>query len=244
MTEGALRVALERNEIPYEIAKEKARSTGRRSTSTWRTRSDGSGRCGHDPARLADARALRPHVHGADNAEHPLYVVHRALYGSYERFIGILVEHFAGAFPVWLAPVQLRIIPVGEDHREAARALAEKLSDFRVEVDDSDETVGKRIRNAEVEKIPYTVVYGDRESEDALAVRERGGEQSTRSLDDLVKELAASLQPASRGAAVPHPQRRGDAKPGFKRGEEMSEAAACSGFVVEKEEQKSLVKSL
>ena len=130
---------------------------------------------------------------GADNAEHPLYVVHRALYGSYERFIGILVEHYAGAFPVWLAPVQLRIIPVGEDHREAARALAEKLSDFRVEVDDSDETVGKRIRNAEVEKIPYTIVYGDRESEDALAVRERGGEQSTRSLDDLVKELAASL---------------------------------------------------
>ena len=130
---------------------------------------------------------------GPDNAEHPLYVVHRALYGSYERFIGILVEHYAGAFPVWLAPVQLRIIPVGEDHREAARALAEKLSDFRVEVDDSDETVGKRIRNAEVEKIPYTIVYGDRESEDALAVRARGGEQSTRSLDELVKELAASL---------------------------------------------------
>ena len=62
-----------------------------------------------------------------------------------------------------------------------------------MEVDDSDETVGKRIRNAEVEKIPYTIVYGDRESEEALAVRERGGEQSTRSLDDLVKELAASL---------------------------------------------------
>ena len=82
---------------------------------------------------------------------------------------------------------------MGEDHREAARALAEKLSDFRVEVDDSDETVGKRIRNAEVEKIPYTVVYGDRESEDTLAVRERGGAQSTRSLDELVKELAASL---------------------------------------------------
>ena len=82
---------------------------------------------------------------------------------------------------------------MGEDHREAARALAEKLSDFRVEVDDSDETVGKRIRNAEVEKIPYTIVYGDRESEDALAIRERGGEQSTRSLDDLVEELAASL---------------------------------------------------
>ena len=130
---------------------------------------------------------------GPDNAEHDLYVVHRALYGSFERFLGILIEHYGGAFPFWLAPVQIRIIPVGEDHREATHALAEKLSQFRVEVDDSDETVGKRIRNAEVEKIPYTIVYGDRESEEALAVRERGGEQSTRSLDDLVKELAASL---------------------------------------------------
>jgi threonyl-tRNA synthetase len=126
---------------------------------------------------------------GADNAEHDLYVVHRALYGSFERFIGILIEHFAGAFPVWLAPVQVRIIPVGLDHREAAAALADKLGDFRVEVDDSDETVGKRIRNAEVEKIPYVVVWGDKESEDSIAVREHGGEQSTKSLDELLAEL-------------------------------------------------------
>jgi threonyl-tRNA synthetase len=126
---------------------------------------------------------------GADNAEHDLYVIHRALYGSYERFIGILIEHYGGAFPVWLAPVQVRIVPVGEDHRDAAVALAEKLAEFRVEVDDSDETVGKRIRNAEVEKIPYVVVWGDKESEDAIAVREHGGEQSTKSLDELLGEL-------------------------------------------------------
>jgi threonyl-tRNA synthetase len=130
---------------------------------------------------------------GADNQEHHPVVIHRALLGSLERFIGILVEHFGGAFPLWLAPVQIRIVPVGEDHREAAHAIAEKLSDFRVEVDERDETVGKRIRDAEVEKIPYVVVYGDRESEDSLAVRERGGEQSTRSLDDLVTELTATL---------------------------------------------------
>jgi threonyl-tRNA synthetase len=130
---------------------------------------------------------------GPDNVEHTPYVIHRALLGSLERFIGILIEHYGGAFPLWLAPVQIRIIPVGEGHREAARQLAERLSEFRVEVDDSDETVGKRIRNAEVEKIPYTIVYGDRESEDALAVRERGGEQSTRTLDELVTELTATL---------------------------------------------------
>ena len=126
---------------------------------------------------------------GPDNTEHDLYVIHRALYGSFERFIGILIEHYGGAFPLWLAPVQVRIVPVGEDHREAAKALAEKLSGFRAEVDESDETVGKRIRNAEVEKIPYVVVWGDKESEDSLAVRERGGEQSTKSLDELLAEL-------------------------------------------------------
>jgi threonyl-tRNA synthetase len=130
---------------------------------------------------------------GADNREHPVFVIHRAFFGSFERFIGILTEHYAGAFPLWLAPVQVRIIPVGEGHREAAKALADKLSDFRVEVDERDETVGKRIRDAEVEKIPYTVVYGDRESEETLAVRERGGDQSTKSLDELTRELAATL---------------------------------------------------
>jgi threonyl-tRNA synthetase len=131
---------------------------------------------------------------GPDNVEHTPYVIHRASFGSLERFIGILIEHYAGAFPFWLAPVQVRVIPVGEDHREAARALAEKLGDFRVEVDDSDETVGKRIRNAEVEKIPYVLVWGDKESEDAIAVRERGGEQSTKSLDALLAELGTAAK--------------------------------------------------
>jgi len=125
---------------------------------------------------------------GADNREHDLYVVHRALYGSFERFIGILTEHYAGAFPFWLAPVQVRIIPVGDGHREAAHALAARIP-YRVEVDDSDETVGKRIRNAEIEKIPYVVVYGDKESEESLAVREHGGEQSTKSLAAFLEEL-------------------------------------------------------
>jgi threonyl-tRNA synthetase len=193
MTEGALRVALERNEISYEIAEGEGAFYGPKIDLHME---DALGRKWQMGTIQLDSQMparFGLSYMGPDNAEHPLYVVHRALYGSYERFIGILVEHYAGAFPVWLAPVQLRIVPVGEDHREAARALSEKLSDFRVEVDDSDETVGKRIRNAEVEKIPYTIVYGDRESEDALAVRERGGEQSTRSLDELVKELAASL---------------------------------------------------
>src|SRR5215212_7320331 len=127
---------------------------------------------------------------GADNKEHTPYVIHRALLGSLERFIGILTEHYAGSFPFWLAPVQVRILPVGEEHRADAGALAEKLAGFRVEVDERDETVGKRIRDAEVEKVPFVVVYGDRESEESLAVRERGGEQSTKSLEEFRAHLA------------------------------------------------------
>ncbi|HXE93637.1 MAG TPA: threonine--tRNA ligase [Gaiellaceae bacterium] len=127
---------------------------------------------------------------GADNADHRPIVIHRALLGSLERFAGILIEHYAGAFPFWLAPVQIRIIPVGEDHREPARALKERLGDYRVEIDERDDTVGKRIRDAEVEKIPYVIVYGDKESDESLAVRKRGGEQSTLSLDGLRAELS------------------------------------------------------
>jgi threonyl-tRNA synthetase len=128
---------------------------------------------------------------GADNAEHDPVVIHRALLGSLERFTGILIEHYAGAFPFWLAPVQIRIIPVGEDHRAPARELKEKgLADYRVEVDERDETVGRRIRDAEIERIPYVIVYGDKESEGSLAVRKRGGEQSTLSLDALRAEIS------------------------------------------------------
>jgi threonyl-tRNA synthetase len=127
---------------------------------------------------------------GADNTDHDPVVIHRALLGSLERFTGILIEHYAGAFPFWLAPVQIRIIPVGEDHREAASRLKEELGDYRVEVDERDETVGKRIRDAELEKIPYVIVYGDKESDESLAVRKRGGEQSTLSLDGLRAEIS------------------------------------------------------
>ncbi len=129
---------------------------------------------------------------GTDNQEHTPYVIHRALLGSLERFIGILVEHYGGEFPFWLAPVQLLVLPVGADHREAARELAGRLREagYRVEVDERDDTVGKRIREAELEKVPYVIVYGDRESDDSLAIRERHGAQSTKSLRELLDDLA------------------------------------------------------
>ena len=138
---------------------------------------------------------------GADNQEHAPVVIHRALLGSLERFIGILIEHYGGAFPFWLAPVQARVIPVGEGHRPQAGALRDRLAaeGYRVELDDRDETLGKRIRDAELEKVPFVVVYGDRESDDALAVRERGGGQSTalarRARSGGLPELASEADP-------------------------------------------------
>jgi len=130
---------------------------------------------------------------GSDNGEHTPYVIHRALFGSLERFIGILLEHYGGDLPFWLAPVQVRVLPVGEGHLEAANDLARRLLPYRVEVAEPTETIGKRIRAAELDKIPFTVVYGDRESDESLAVRERGGEQSTLSLAELVARLAPLL---------------------------------------------------
>jgi threonyl-tRNA synthetase len=132
---------------------------------------------------------------GPDNHEHPVFVIHRAFFGSFERFIGILIEHYAGAFPFWLAPVQVRLIPVGEGHREAVHGLQERIAaeGFRVDVDERDETLGKRIRDAEVEKLPFTIVYGDRESDESLAVREHGGGQSTLNLQELLDRFRAEI---------------------------------------------------
>jgi threonyl-tRNA synthetase len=190
LTEAALEEALKLNDIPYELAAGEGAFYGPKIDLHME---DALGRKWQMGTIQLDSqmpsRFGLTYV-GPDNREHPLYVIHRALYGSFERFIGILIEHYGGAFPFWLAPVQLRIIPVGEDHRQAAHALAEGLDEYRVEVDERDETVGKRIRDAEVEKIPYVIVYGDRESDEALAVRRHGGEQSTLSLERLRADLA------------------------------------------------------
>jgi threonyl-tRNA synthetase len=129
---------------------------------------------------------------GEDNREHQIVVIHRAVMGSFERFIGILTEHYAGAFPFWLAPVQVRILPVGQAHHDGAQGIALRLREagYRVDVGEPTETIGKRVRAAELEKIPFVVVFGDRESEESLAVRERGGAQETLGLAALVTKLA------------------------------------------------------
>ncbi len=131
---------------------------------------------------------------GDDNAEHTPAMIHRALLGSLERFVGVYLEHTGGELPVWLAPEQVRVIPVADDYAVAAAEVAEELRDqgIRVGVDERVETLGRRIRDAELAKIPYVVVWGERESRDALAVRRHHGEQSTLSLGALAGEIAAA----------------------------------------------------
>jgi threonyl-tRNA synthetase len=121
---------------------------------------------------------------GADNTEHTPALIHRALLGSFERFLGVYLEHTGGELPVWLAPVQARVVPVADRHAAAAEALRDELAALgvRADVDASDETIPKRIRAAELEKIPYVIVFGDREAGgETLALRVRG--------EDAVREL-------------------------------------------------------
>jgi len=115
------------------------------------------------------------HYVGADDAEHRPVMIHRALLGSFERFIGILIEHYAGEFPVWLTPVQAIVLPIADRHLEAARAVLGALTGagLRAELDERTESVGRKIRDAELRKLPYMLVIGDREAEDgSVAVRE------------------------------------------------------------------------
>jgi threonyl-tRNA synthetase len=115
---------------------------------------------------------------GADNAEHRPVMIHRALMGSFERFIGILIEHYAGEFPVWLTPVQAIALPIADRHNDAAAAAVARLREagLRAELDDRTESVGRKIRDAELRKIPYMLVVGDREAEEeTVAIRRHGG---------------------------------------------------------------------
>ena len=133
---------------------------------------------------------------GADNADHQPVMIHRALMGSYERFIGILLEDTAGELPVWLVPTQAIVLPIADRHVEKARAVRDELraQGARVEVDDRTESVGRKIREAELRKIPYMLVVGDREAEDGtVSVREhRRGDTGSVAVSEFAAILAAA----------------------------------------------------
>jgi threonyl-tRNA synthetase len=124
---------------------------------------------------------------GADNAEHCPVVIHRAIFGSFERFVALLIEHYAGAFPTWLAPIQAIVLPIADRHAAYADSVRARLTEagVRVDVDARQEKIGYKIREAQLQKIPYMLVAGDREvSEGTVAVRSRtGGDQGPSLLD-------------------------------------------------------------
>jgi threonyl-tRNA synthetase len=134
---------------------------------------------------------------GADNAEHTPVMIHRALVGSMERFVGILIEHYAGRFPVWLAPVQVILLPVADRHVEYARAVEEGLraESIRTRIDERSESVGKKIRDAELARAPYMLVLGDKEEEQgAVSVRSHEeGDIGAMSLDEFASLLSKEI---------------------------------------------------
>jgi threonyl-tRNA synthetase len=135
---------------------------------------------------------------GADNSRHRPFMVHRALFGSVERFFAILLEHYAGAFPTWLAPVQVQVLPVRDAHEPYASSVATALLEarFRAEPVPADEPLGARVRRAKLEKIPYVLVVGDDDvAAGTVGVNTRGGERPERgvAVADLVARLAVDV---------------------------------------------------
>ncbi len=145
----------------------------------------------HHPARLPAPRALRAGVRGCGQRRSPI-MIHRVVLGSIERFIGVITEHFAGAFPTWLAPVQVKVLPITDRAAEYADQVAAKLDalGYRVETDHRSEKIGFKIRQAQLEKVPYMLVVGDKEAETGdVAVRNRHGEQTVMSFGAFAAKL-------------------------------------------------------
>jgi threonyl-tRNA synthetase len=141
---------------------------------------------------------------GADNAEHRPVMIHRALLGSFERFIGILIEHYAGELPLWLAPVHALVLPIADRHIDYAREVRERLTaaGVRAEVDERTESVGRKIRDGELRKAPLMLVVGDKEQEAGqVAVRRhREGDQGAASVDEVIERIRVEIE--GRGAIL------------------------------------------
>jgi threonyl-tRNA synthetase len=192
--EAALRGALERRGLEYELNEGDGAFYGPKIDLHMTDSIGRSWQLGTVQLDYSMPERFDIHYQGADDRPHRPVMIHRALLGSFERFIGILTEHYAGEFPVWLAPVQALVLPIADRHAEYAARVAERLraDGARVEVDARGESVGRRIRDAELRKIPYMLVVGDREADAGeVALREHGrGDEGTVGLEDFAARLA------------------------------------------------------
>ena len=191
--EATLRDALEQNQLEYKIAKGDANFYGPKidqlvQDSLKREHQLGTIQLDFQLPLNFGLTYVNEH-----NAESSPVVIHRAIYGSFERFIAILIEHYAGAFPVWLAPVQVKVLSISEKTAEYARRVYERLfdEDLRVELDVRDDKIGAKIRDAQLEKVPYMLITGPKEAEaGAVAVRSRvKGDEGAVPLEEFIARL-------------------------------------------------------
>ena len=210
--EAMLQRALERKGIPFRVDEGGGAFYGPKIDIKFR---DAIGRLWQGPTIQLDfnlPERFELEYTGPDNRPHRPVMVHRAIFGTLERFIGNLIEHFAGAFPVWLAPEQVRIVPISEAQAEAARSVGARLkaAGIRTHVDAGHETLNYRIREAELQKVPYMAVIGQREADgDSVALRARGAgkKQEVMTVDALIERLleevrSRALPPAAQAEAA------------------------------------------
>lgn len=195
---NALREAIETAGIPYQINEGDGAFYGPKLDFHVQDSLGRTWQCGTIQMDMQLPERFDVNYIGEDGEKHRAVMLHRAGYGSLERFIGILIEHYAGAFPTWIAPVQAKIIPVTDKNLEYAKSVAAAMSesDIRVEVEEANETLGYKIRKAQMEKVPYMIIVGDQEMKGhTISVRSRkNGDQGSQSLPMFVANLIREIK--------------------------------------------------
>jgi threonyl-tRNA synthetase len=147
---------------------------------------------------FAQGKRFKLEFTNKDNAAETPLIIHRAPLGTHERFIGFLLEHYAGKFPVWLAPLQVKVLPISDKFLPYAQSILQKLknADIRAEVDDRNEKIGKKIRDTELMRVPYMLVVGEKEmNENAVAVRRQGkGDAGIKGIEEFIREVSAEIK--------------------------------------------------
>ena len=198
ITTNALREALDDRGLPYIINEGDGAFYGPKIDFHLKDSIGRTWQCGTIQLDMQMPEKFDLNYVGEDGQKHRPVMIHRVAYGSIERFIGILIEHYAGAFPVWLAPVQVKILPITDRHVAYAQKVAAAMFDqeIRVEVDDRSEKIGYKIREAQVQKVPYILLVGDKEIEtNAVAVRKRGeGDIGAQNADEFIANLLIEIK--------------------------------------------------
>ena len=195
---NALREAIETAGVPYQINEGDGAFYGPKLDFHVQDSLGRTWQCGTIQMDMQLPERFDVNYIGEDGEKHRAVMLHRAGYGSLERFIGILIEHYAGAFPTWIAPVQVKIIPVTDKNLEYAKSVAAAMSesDIRVEVEEANETLGYKIRKAQMEKVPYMIIVGDQEMKGhTISVRSRkNGDLGSQSLPMFVANLIREIK--------------------------------------------------